>query len=81
MGVGGNGNLVVSFNCLFIGKWFTEIGKVHPLSILLYVPVYYPPLYPENRSWYIFLCLFALGLLNKKTQFTKSLSAHCTSEL
>lgn len=61
------------FNCLFIGKWFTKIGKKHPLSILLYLAVYDAFLYPENRSWYIFLCLFALHLFNKKTKLTVSL--------
>lgn len=80
--VGGNVNLVVSFLLItYLCTWFTKMGKVHLLTILVYLPVCYPPLYPENKSWYIFLCLFVFCFLNKKTQLNKSLSAHCTSEL
>lgn len=48
---------------------------MHSLSVLLYLPVYfvaYLPLYPTIRSRYIFLCPFALGVLNRKTQLTKA---------
>lgn len=74
VGVRGNGNLFeFPFNCLFIGKWFTKHWKGHIYCCICCV---LSSSVLKTSLCIDFCMFFALGLLNEKTQLTKSLSAY-----